>query len=484
MKFKISAVVVALAIYLPFETLILKYMPVPDAVYSFMRLGIEMIIYLLFFMMIFNNMSRGKLLSKTLLDIPFLVFLGFAIFTMLANKAPIGDSLVDLRGLFKYALLYFIIANIDFENSLLRKFLTAFVIVAFIQGIITASQHFIGISQFWYPRSSDVEIVGKSAGNFKLLQTGFGSGREQGSGIGTFGDTVPLGNFMVISIALIASLLVGYIRLNAYRTIFLLITLGLVLFALFCTYSRGSVLVGFLGIPLVFLFSRKLHKLYPFVLIASLFLCVFVTYTAIAPKPAQTYYNPKLVYTDPVSNFLEAFSSSYAENTLDKSRGYVITTLVPGYIKTIPLIGYGPSMENSLTITCNKVLGVGNFHAENVMVIADVYWFALLSCYGIIGLAIFCVMLGCLFYGAFIVFRKSEYPEYKIIGLIMITILIVNVPYMFIIRTLLFRPFAFYFWLFAGLVGGEYRRIKAKEKSVSVKEDLNKRYQNKPALSN
>ncbi len=472
MKFRISSIVFALALYLPFETIILKYLPVPDTVYSWLRLGIESVIYVLFTLLLLNNFSKGKFLNKTLLDIPFIAFVVYALFTMIVNHAPVGDSLVDLRGLLKYSLLYFILANIDVHTSSLRKFYSAFLIVALIQGLIAAQQHFMGISQFWYPRASAVEIAGKATANFKLLNTSWSGGREQGAAIGTFGDTVPLGNFMVVSITIIAALFIGYIKIKPYRMLLLIITMLSVLFALFCTYSRGSVLVGFLGIPLVFLFSRQLYKLYPVALAGTFILAAFIAYTAIAPKPKQTYYNPKQVYTDPVSNFMNAFTSSYAEKTLDNSRGYVIATILPGLINTIPLIGYGPAMENSLTLVCNTVLGEGNFHADNVMVIADVYWLALLACYGFIGLGLILIIMGYLFYGGYIVFTKTPHAEYKIVGLILIVIILVNVPYMFIIRSLIFRPFAFYFWFFAGLMASEYRRIIAEQKkSTSLLEN-------------
>ena len=156
---------------------------------------------------------------------------------------------------------------------------------------------------------------------------------------------------------------------------------------------------------------------------------------------------------------MNGFSSSYAENSLENSRGYVISEILPSFIEILPLIGYGPGMETSLTIMTNKVIGEGNFHAENVMVIADVYWVAMLACYGIIGTVLFFGILGVLFYASFIVFKKTEYGEFKIIGLAFMIIILLAIPYSLIIRTFLFRPFAFYFWLLAGLVGSEYRRL-------------------------
>lgn len=461
MKLKISSAVIGLAIYLPFETMILKFLPLPDSLVNFFHFGIEVTIYLLFIVLLLNNMSKGKVLSKTVADIPFLLFLTFGFFTMIINHAQVSESLVDMRSLLKYSLLYFVIANIDFDYNSARKLLNAFVVVAFIQSIIVVFQHFFGTSDFWYPRASDLEIAGKST-NVKMLVEGFKGGREQGSGIGTFGDTVPLANFVVIAIALITPMLLGFVRLSAYKMSFLMLTWILILFALFCSYSRGSILVGFLSIPLVYLLSRNLHKLFPLFLGGALVLTVFMAYSSIAPKTAQTYYNPKVVYTDPISNFLNGFSSSYAENSLENSRGYVVSEILPRFIKALPLTGYGPGMETSLTIMTNKVLGEGNFHAENVMVIADVYWVALLACYGIIGTMLFLLILGTLFYASYIVYKETEHAEFKIFAIALMVVILISIPYSFIIRSFLFRPFAFYFWMLAGIIGSEFRRIRNK----------------------
>lgn len=463
MKLKISNIVIGLAIYLPFETMILKFLPLPDSILNFFHFGIEVVIYLLFFTLLLRNMSMGKFFHKTIADVPYLAFLFFALFTMIINKAPVGESLVDLRGLLKYSLLYFVVANIDFNARSARALLNSLVVVAFFQCIIVTYQHFFGIAEFWYPRANDIEIAGKTT-TAKLLVEGYKGGREQGAGIGTFGDTVPLANYAVITIALLTPMLLGFIKVNAYRMVFLILTWFMVLGALFFSYSRGSILMGLASIPLAYLLSRNLHKFFPILLAVALFLTGFVGYKAIAPKAPQTYYNPKLVYTDPVSNLLNAFSASYAENSLENSRGYVMSEILPNFVGALPLIGYGPGQETSLTIMTNKVIGEGNFHADNVMVIADVYWVSMLSCYGIIGTVLFLILLGFLFYGSYIVFKRSPYPEFKIIGLAFMIIILIAIPYTFIIRTFLFRPFAFYFWLIAGIIGSEYRRIITQQK--------------------
>jgi hypothetical protein len=46
----------------------------------------------------------------------------------------------------------------------------------------------------------------------------------------------------------------------------------------------------------------------------------------------------------------------------------------------------------------------------------------------------------------------------------MAALTIIAIPYSLILRTFVFRSFGFYFWLLAGLVFSEWRRLKEEEK--------------------
>ena len=46
MKFRISSIIFLLALFVPFEVLILKYLPVSDSVYGYLRFAVEVVIYL------------------------------------------------------------------------------------------------------------------------------------------------------------------------------------------------------------------------------------------------------------------------------------------------------------------------------------------------------------------------------------------------------------------------------------------------------
>jgi len=47
MKLKITRTLFILVLFVPFEVLILKYLPVSDTIYGYLRFAVEVIIYLL-----------------------------------------------------------------------------------------------------------------------------------------------------------------------------------------------------------------------------------------------------------------------------------------------------------------------------------------------------------------------------------------------------------------------------------------------------
>ena len=131
-------------------------------------------------------------------------------------------------------------------------------------------------------------------------------------------------------------------------------------------------------------------------------------------------------------------------------------------LKSANLIGYGPDPETSLEKLAIKDLPA-NIPFENVMNVADVYWLSIFTCYGLIGGGTFVFILLTLFTISMRVYRKSEDPYYKIMAVAFAASVLMAFPYTIIIRTFVFRIYAFYFWLFAGIVIQEYKRIRQRE---------------------
>lgn len=463
-KIKFSSIIILLAVYMPFENIILKFMPVSDTIYGYMRFGSEIIIYLLFVVMLMSNTLRGRLLHRTPIDWLLLLFVGLGLFSMFYNHSPIGASLIGMRDMLRYVFLFYIVSNVDFSSYSVKRFLYLFLIIAGIQGIIVALQHFFGISQFWYPRATNLSIAGHST-TFKLLKDTYQGGRELGSGIGTFGDTIPMGNYMLYAVALFAACFSGLLPFKRDKWLIFGIFYVLSFYALFCSYSRISVLLGVFMVPIVYILAGRLAQFTPIAIAGVLIITVVIGFNAVMPNSTlkSSYINPRFEYANPIENVMQAFSDQYVERSTSSSRGFIIENVIIPMLKSANIIGYGPDPETSLEKLALKDLPA-NIPFENVMNVADVYWLSIFTCYGLIGGGLFVAILIVLLVVAMRVYRKSDDIFYKIIAVAFAASIIIAFPYTIIIRTFVFRIYSFYFWFFAGLVAQEYRRIRLREK--------------------
>ena len=74
MKLKFSWLIYFLVLFVPFEILFLKFLPVSDEVYGYLRFLAEVIIYVLAGVILYRVLQSGKLPKGTSIDKPLLVF--------------------------------------------------------------------------------------------------------------------------------------------------------------------------------------------------------------------------------------------------------------------------------------------------------------------------------------------------------------------------------------------------------------------------
>jgi len=458
MKFRFTWIIFLLVIFVPFETLVLKYLPVSDLVYGYLRFAVEIIIYLLAGFLLARFIYLKKFPYGTSIDKPLLVFVGYALLITAINSAPLFQSFMGMRVLLRYIPLFYVLAFIRIEPFMVKRIFLAIILIAGIQGVITVYQHFYGISQFWYPRASDLEIGGKQV-SFKLISSGFGSGREMGAGIGTFGDSVFLALFMVIAFTLMIASLQSNFKVNSLSRFWMIIILLLIVTSLLFTYSRGSVFVAFAAIPVIMFYTGGRKKLIIITTITVIVISpLFISGVLESPRYSSAYINPKQKYTDPVTNIITVFSDSYVDNTLQFSRGLVLTEVGGNLIGSFKLLGYSPAQDFALEKAATKLFG-SNMPINNLPIINDVYWVAFIIYYGLIGLIIYFFILFKIGKASLFVFRNSPDPYFRIFAITMVALVIISIPYSLILRTFVFRSFGFYFWLIAGIVFSEWRRL-------------------------
>jgi hypothetical protein len=460
-KLKYSTLVILLALYVPFEVIILKYLPVSDKIYSLLRFVPEIMIYLLLVINIAHNIYHRQWISRTPIDTVLLMFVLSAFISIIVNHAPLTLSIIGMRPLLRYIALFYIVSNIDIPQSKIKLLVLALIFIGGMQCLLISFQHFTGISKMFVPRATDLEVEGVQS-QFRLAASGWGSGREQGAGIGTFGDSVLVALFLVFTTALSYTY---YLRMEVKPVLFKFYLLGifmLTLIALFFTYSRASVLIAVAAVPITLFLEKKIKKLFFIGIMSALLIAGVLFLMANESATGASYYNPKGKYTSPIDNVTNIFSSSYVQHNMQHSRGWIITEVGLPVLQSLKFFGYGPSGDESLGRMVKENIS-GSMPFQNLGIINDVYWVALLSYYGFVGIIFFILILLKIFKAAMIVYKNSPSTIYSMVGLCMAVMVILAFPYTFILRTFAFRPFAFYFWLLAGIVAAEYRRIKRAE---------------------
>lgn len=469
MKFRFTWIIFLLIAFVPFEVLFLKYLPVSDAIYGYLRFAVEIIIYLLGGLLLIRFIQLKKIPAGTSIDKLLILFVVYAVVITFVNNAPFFQSFMGLRTLLRYIPLFYVLAIIHQDQKTVRQIFKLMIGLTTIQVGVTIYQHYFGLSPFWYPRASDLEIGGKQV-SYRVLATGFGSGREMGAGIGTFGDSVFLALFLVIVFVILGAALQKRVGLPKNQRIFCFVLLILVTISIFFTYSRGSVFVSLAAIPLLFYFSGARKKLVLYGSIALLLISPIIftgVFSSSGGNSTTAYINPKLKYTDPLSNITAVFSSSYMDNTMQFSRGLVLTEIGGNLISSFKILGYSPAQEFALEKAATKLFG-SNTPINNLPIINDVYWVAFIIYYGIAGLVLFYLILYKIFAASMLVFRQSPDPYFRLFALAMAVLVIVAIPYSLILRTFVFRSFGFYFWMIAGLVFSEWRRLKQEQRKLAA----------------
>lgn len=457
-KFSFSRLIFLLVLFIPFEVMLLKYLPVSENTYVLLRYAFEFFIYALFALMVFNKFSHRKKVSGSPIDTPVIIFIFLTIITIIVNHAPFFEAFVGFKSAFRFLLLFYVLINFEFNPKVLRVMLSALIAVAVLQSLLSFQQHFMGIAQFWYPRALNLTFGTKDL-NFKILKGGYHGGIEQGAVIGTFGDSIALATFLVIILFIILAFLLGNYPLGKYRRLIMWCSVVIIIVALFFTYSRGSAIIGILAIPVMMLLAGRTKLLSRFALFGILLFAFTLIKPALSGREGVQFVNPKFKYVDPVSNITVLMSESYADNTFKHARGWILENVGGSLLRSVTLIGNSPANEFALQKLLKKEMNVLT-PFENFLIINDVFWVAFIAYYGLIGMAIFMYVLFILYKTSKYVWLNTEHPIYKVVALATLTLVLASIPYSFIVATFTFRSFGIYFWLLAGLTASEYLRIR------------------------
>ena len=442
--------------YVAFEEFILKFLPVSDAVYSYLRFFGEILIYIAFGKLVIHKLYRGIPFVKTAIDLPIIGFYSVVLLSILVNRSPLMGSLYNVRPFARYVVLFYLVANSTLSEKRITTLLRIILGVGIFQVAAGVIQWLGGppAFDFFLPREVMLTIGGFGK-EYRLLELG----REIGSVYGTLGDTVIYGVFMILVLVVYLSRIRRLEYLN-------LLGAAVLFFFIARSYSRAATFSALLAGAAWYYFHYGWKKTLRLALATAL---VFALLLAVANPFNLEYINPRKAKVGLVGNVTGVFSGSYVRVAQKQRLGALIGN-VPTVLVNKPILGYGAD-QNSTIERLNmskrsfllKILSKNGFK--------DVYWVAILCFYGVLGLGFFVLIFYQLFRAALNLYKRSVSTPFagargvissrvtQRIAIIMLCLVAVTVFLLFFNRTLEFRGYGFYFWLCAGLMFASDRTL-------------------------
>jgi len=442
------AIVVFLAVFMPFENVVLRYVPGSDQLYVASRFFSESLLYLTFGFLVFRRVIERKGLRKTPIDAWVAAFVFVALLAILINRSPLSGALVNLRSQLRYMVLFYLAANLDITPEQIRRLVHIIVAIGVLQVLIGVLQLVAGsyINPFLLPRETAIQVAGFSRG-FRLLQ----DSREIGSIFGTLGDTL----FFSLFILTVLFIYLGHTK--RLRTIDAALVLAFFL-AINYAFTRAVVFASLLLLVLFLRTKYGLNRVLTISLFALPTVLIGLSLLASLYPSGIRFVNPLKERVSIVENIVGVFNTDYFRRAQQQRLGALLG-IPPTVILNRPIFGYGPDEETTIGRLNNSR---PSYLLRSVVKqgFEDVYWVALLSYYGIAGISALAMLFLVLYREARKIYTRCS--EESIKGLALgVTCMVGVTPFLlFFYRVLEFRSFSFYFWLWTGLLFGVYCRSK------------------------
>ena len=434
--------IIGLAAYIPLEEWLLKW--IPYGAYEILRFGWEFLIFIILFLVLGQKIINEKKILKSPVDGMIFAFISIALISTLINPTSLLVGVLGLRTLLRYAVLYYLIINLNIDEKFVKKLMKVMVAIIILQWIASFLQRFIGgsVVSFFSPRevfSVGSIILGKASGIW-----------EKGTWVfGTMKRYNHLGYFLTFFLLLFSGIYYTADKRNKKLFCFMLMSF----LVLLLTYSRSAWLGLYIGLILLLYIRKKINVLFLLVLLPIILtLILYMTY---AHQISFTgIHASKMSF---IQRYLQMFSGAYLRSSFKTDRLAVLTKVSKETVLKSPLVGFGLGIV--------EYREVGEFgegvqkSLEQIEVaprikhfIGDVGWSSILVQTGLIGLFIWLGICFVFLRVTLKLYRRSENNFYKGIALgyggAIVAIMIEN----FFCYNFTYRPSSFYFWLFGGIV--------------------------------
>jgi len=437
-----------LAIFLPFEPFILKF--IPDDVYFFARYFSELLIYLLCAVVVWQRVI-GKLRSATSpINLPFVLFLVVAGSSAIINFVEPSIAILGLRQIVRFILVFFVVIYLRPSRPYVKKLTWAILVVVLFEAGLGISQAIIGEPLDLLLIPSETRTFGEM-----ILAAGVTQTWEFGSRVfATLGRYDRLGTFLAFFLTIGAAMLYE-IRKGSEkdkRFIWLIFLLGLP--ALVLSYSRSAWFGFLLGFLFIALWIKKDRRVFVATISIIILMASYLAYSGLVVRNLIDTPQQPLA-----ERFFEAFSyERWRGEYAGLGRLYWMVQTVTTVVPASPLFGFGPGQYGGgavAALTNTRVyeqlgLPFGVYGTDGYI---DNNWFSLWGETGTLGLIFYLWMYGALFFYSLKVYKKSkDDPFVRALSLGFAAAMIAVALNAFLATFLEVRTLAFYLWLYGGFV--------------------------------
>lgn len=434
-----------LAVYLPFETMILKF--TPDEIYVYARFFPEILIYLLAGVVLWRLLNGSARPRHTPVDLPFILFIVILLASALINAVDPSVAVLGARQILRFVLVFFVAVYLKPDRPYIKRLTGIMLGVVGIEALVGLTQSFVGGPLDALLLPSEARTFGEIT-----LTGGVTQFWDPGSRIfATLGRYDRLGNFLYFFLLIAVGLFYEARALKDRRDLIPLFLLGLP--ALVLTYSRASwfaFLIGFLFIGIWIKRDRRVTAAFvSFVIVATAYLGITgLNVRFITEAPGQTL----------VERFYEAFSySRWRGEYYGLGRVFWMVQTPMTVVAASPLFGFGPGQYGGGAVaalgntTVYEQLGLpfGVFGTEGII---DNNWFSLWGETGTLGILFFLWMYFAILRECLRVYQTSSDGFTRSLAIGTMAAMLGVAFNAFLSTAFEIRTLAFYLWLYAGFV--------------------------------
>ncbi|GAB5524353.1 MAG: hypothetical protein Roseis2KO_22250 [Roseivirga sp.] len=463
MKIKSFHILILLILFFISEDFLLKWVPVNDFIFIALRLVGEFFLYLFLLFTLIKSLVLNGRIESTPIRIYLILFIVAILISGFMNQNAVFSIFMKIRVQLRYISAFYLVIHLTITESDVRKLHKALIITGVVQVFIGLYQQVFlkKLTPFWLPRMSAISLDGINQQNNALE-----SGLKPGIIVGTM--SLP-GQFAIYLTIVSLTLITQFFYRNnqdiirqEYKTnrVFYAVTLCLLLGVLI-SYSRSSVLMIMIALPMLAAFNNNFGKISRYGIIAVLIITPLLllqfAFTELNSGSSNDGGGSAGGEVGALREIREGFSTDYIENEASGNRLWIIQHVGSTVFGEFKLFGYGssePEVRNALYQdgAPRRILIYPAFK--------DVYWFNLLAHFGIIGVLIFSSLLYKVYKMAKWSYFSDTTDTFRIHHSFMRGFIVIIALQTFFQSTFEYRPIALIFWVCLGITVNRYKLLK------------------------